>query len=94
MAATESVGSTAPDQSHTTFVPNSHPFAHARLLNVVVSGWGGRGGGDRKGMTCVRRARERRNGKRKGLQSYASSLRVEQFFSVHIGRHLREARGN
>ncbi|TFJ81487.1 hypothetical protein NSK_007209 [Nannochloropsis salina CCMP1776] len=35
MAATESVGSTAPDQSHTTFVPNSHPFAHARLLNVV-----------------------------------------------------------
>lgn len=35
MAATETSGSTTPDKAHTTFVPHSHPFAHARLLNVV-----------------------------------------------------------
>ncbi|KAM3568217.1 hypothetical protein VYU27_009658 [Nannochloropsis oceanica] len=35
MAATEGAGRTEPDKAHTTFVPPSHPFAHARLLNVV-----------------------------------------------------------
>ena len=49
MAATETSGSTTPDKAHTTFVPHSHPFAHARLLNVVVRTGGRREGGRKKG---------------------------------------------
>ena len=36
MKATETSGATKVDTPHTTFIPHSHPFAHARLLNVVV----------------------------------------------------------
>lgn len=35
LAATVTDGAVSPQEAHTTFVPHSHPFAHARLLNVV-----------------------------------------------------------
>lgn len=35
LAETESNTVANPTTPHTTFVPHSHPFAHARLLNVV-----------------------------------------------------------
>jgi len=49
MAATEGAGRTEPDKAHTTFVPPSHPFAHARLLNVVVGRGEREGGREGKG---------------------------------------------
>ena len=35
LAATVTDGAVATQEAHTTFIPHSHPFAHARLLNVV-----------------------------------------------------------
>lgn len=35
MAATVTDGAVNVQEAHSTFVPHNHPFAHARLLNVV-----------------------------------------------------------
>ena len=35
LAATVTDGAVSTQEAHTTFIPHSHPFAHARLLNVV-----------------------------------------------------------
>ena len=35
LKATEQDGAVRVQQSEQTFVPHSHPFAHARLMNVV-----------------------------------------------------------
>jgi len=62
MAATETAGSTKPDKAHTTFIPHSHPFAHARLLNVVVGTEGRKEGGKEGGRAgCIRLRQENRN---------------------------------